>query len=367
MNLYNIPKQVETRWASCENPHGEKGAAAKELNGRKGHAFKHNIMPGEVFTLAHAENCQGIVRRMWMTVQHRNKTDMLGLVIRMYWDGEEKPAVEAPLGDFFCQPWGMPTKFENAWFDNSEGRSFVCRIPMPFRKGFRITLTNESDVTCPYLFYDVNWTIKDDLKDNDCYFHSHYRREHKTTIKKDFEILPKTKGEGRFLGCTLGVIANKIEYYNMWWGEGEVKMYIDGDTDYPTLCGTGTEDYIATAWGQGEFKCQWHGCPYADPINLKYGFYRLHGPDPVYFHKDIRVTIQQIGCPSPETDMFLKETGKSLERAGLGTLSKADTENNIEFIFERSDDWCATAYYYLNSPVNDLPPIIPYKERILGL
>ena len=366
MKLFNIPKNVETRWASCENPHGEKGAGGKELNGRKGCAYKPEIAVGETFTLAHAENCQGIIRRMWMTFLNKDITGMLGLVIRMYWDGEKKPAVEAPLGDFFCQPWGVPVKFENAWFDNSEGRSFVCRIPMPFRKGFKITMTNESPVSCPLFFYDVNWTINDDLGERDAYFHCHYRREIKTTLKQDFEILPKTEGEGRFLGCTLGAIADQAEYARTWWGEGEVKMFIDGDTDYPTLCGTGTEDYIATAWGQGEYYCKWHGCPLADEPNLRYGFYRLHGPDPVYFHKDIRVTIQQLGHPA-DIGAFLEKTGKKLERAGYGTYSTKDTEGNMNYLFERSDDWCATAYYYLNSPVDNLPPIIPYKERILGL
>ena len=209
MKLFNIPKNVETRWASCENLNAEKGGGGKEGGGRKGHAYKAEIAPGEVFTMAHQEEGCGIVRRMWITIPNRDKTGMLGFVIRMYWDGEEKPAVEVPLGDFFCQPWGIPTKFENAWFDTSVGRSFVCRIPMPFRKGFKITITNETDAPSHHLFYDVNWTINDDLSENAAYFHSHYRREHKTTLKKDFEILPKTIGEGRFLGCTLGAIANQ--------------------------------------------------------------------------------------------------------------------------------------------------------------
>ncbi|MBO7392632.1 MAG: DUF2961 domain-containing protein [Abditibacteriota bacterium] len=369
MNLFDIPENVETRWASCENPHGLKGEGGKERRGRKGSAYKRVMVPGEVLTLAHAENTRGIIRRMWMTFRNKDKTGLLGFVLRMYWDGCEKPAVEAPLGDFFCQPWGVPARFQNAWFDNSEGRSFVCRIPMPFRKGFKITVTNESDIDQPLFFYDVNLTVNDDIPENAGYFHCHYRREHRTTPKRDFEILPKTLGEGRFLGCALGAIANQAEYAQMWWGEGEVKMYIDGDTDYPTLCGTGTEDYIATAWGQGQFDCMWHGCPLADHINMKYGFYRLHGPDPVYFHKDIRVTIQQIGNPSRDfIDLYLRETGKVFERAGYdGDVTSADTEDNFKYYFERSDDWCATAYYYLNSPVDDMPEIIPYEERIYGL
>ena len=161
MKLFNIPKNVETRWASCENPHAEKGKGGMEGKGRKGHAYKPFLEPGETFTLAHQDEGCGIIRRMWITILNKDKIGMLGMVMRMYWDGEEKPAVEVPFGDFFCQPWGVPTKFQNAWFDNSEGRSFICRIPMPFRKGFKITITNESSETCSYLYYDVKWTIND--------------------------------------------------------------------------------------------------------------------------------------------------------------------------------------------------------------
>ncbi|MBQ0105263.1 MAG: DUF2961 domain-containing protein [Armatimonadetes bacterium] len=361
---FNIPEKTETRWASCENPGGEKGRGGQKLNGRKGAAFKHDLLPGEIFTLAEYNKGCGIVRRMWITVMHRNKTDLLGLVLRIYWDNEDKPAVEVPLGNFFCQPLGIATVFQNVYFDNPEGRSFVCRIPMPFIKGFRMTLTNESDVVCPYLFYDVNWTINDDLGERPAYFHSHYRREEKTALKKDFEILPYTEGEGRFLGCSMGVIVNQTEYQRFWWGEGEVKMYIDGDKEFPTLCGTGTEDYISTAWGQGLFSCMWHGCPLADNERMKFGFYRFHGPDPVYFHKNIRVTIQQIGCPDPKISKYLKDTGKVFQRAGYEDVSGPDTDKNEEFLFERSDDWCATSYYYLNSPTDKAEPIIPYSERI---
>ena len=102
----------------------------------------------------------------------------------------------------------------------------------------------------------------------------------------------------------------------------------------------------------------------ADHIKMKFGFYRLHGPDPIYFHKDIRVTIQQIGCPTEDVNYFLKKSGKKLERVGLNTFSTKETDKNQEFLFERSDDWCATAYYYLNSPIDNMPEIIPYEERI---
>ena len=116
-----------------------------------------------------------------------------------------------------------------------------------------------------------------------------------TTLQKDYEFLPKVEGRGRFLGVSVGMIADTKQYFKSWWGEGEAKYYIDGDTNNPTLSGTGTEDYIGSAWGQARFINMYQGCPVADHNNMHYSFYRFHVPDPVYFNKDIRVTMQQIG------------------------------------------------------------------------
>lgn len=370
MDMFNVPRGISTHWASMENLDAAIGAGGKELFGRKGAACKTPFEAGECFTMAHATG-MGVVRRMWVTILEREPEYMRGLVIRMYWDGEEKPAVEAPLGDFFCQPLGEAVKFENAWFDNPEGRSFNMRIPMPFKKSFKITITNETQKKCEMLFYDVNFTLGDKLEKDTCYFHAHYRRENPTTLKQDFEILPKIVGRGRYLGCNMGVISDMVEYGRFWWGEGEVKMYIDGDTDYPTICGTGTEDYIATGWGQGNYSCMWHGCNYTDHEYLRYGFYRLHGPDPVYFSEDIRITIQQIGCPDfKPLQKFLKKTGKEFIKTGDGTkVMNADNikEEKDITLFERTDDWSATAYFYLDSPTNDLPPIDSFEKRVANL
>lgn len=368
-DMYSVPRGVETRWASMENPDAKKGAAATANFGRKGAACRP-LQAGDSFVMAHAEG-SGVVRRIWITISDRSPQLMRGIVIRMYWDGASKPAVEAPLGDFFCQPLGQSAKFENAWFDNPEGRSFNCRIPMPFKKSFKITATNESDKDLPMFFYDVNFTLGDKHGPDMCYFHAYYRRENPTTLQRDFEILPKVKGRGRFLGCSIGVIADTKTYGRSWWGEGEVKMYIDGDDQYPTLSGTGTEDYIATGWGQEQYAHLWHGCPIADGDRLRYGFYRLHGPDPVYFSEDIRVTIQQIGYSGH------KEMAKHMREAGIdeiivaGDGTKKVTAEQVEAgqlgLFEREDDWCATAYFYLDKPSNALPAIEPYEKRIAGL
>ncbi len=366
------PEGVHTRWASMENPEAAPGAGGAADHGRKGAPCRVGFGPGQTHVLAEYAGGPGTVRRFWITISERSPKTLRGLVLRAWWDGAEKPAIEAPLGDFCCLPLGKMATFENAWFDSGEGRSFNCRLPMPFRKGFRIAVTNESDATLEFLFYDVNFTVGDAHGADVGYLHAHWRRENPTTLGRDFEILPRVEGRGRFLGCSLGVIADRARYGKVWWGEGEVKVYLDGDDALPTLCGTGTEDYIGTGWGQGQYARLWHGCPLADGPQMRYGFYRLHGPDPIWFHRDIRVTIQQIGHG------FAKELAEMMEAAGLETLPVTGapgltaTAEELRArgggrLFERQDDWCATAYFYLDRPANDLPPIAPYADRMAGL
>ncbi|MGQ9455778.1 MAG: glycoside hydrolase family 172 protein [Armatimonadota bacterium] len=369
--LYKLPSNVFTRWASPENYDALPGQAAKTNFGRKGSSCRP-VAADETFVMAHAEE-PGTIRRIWITIRDRGPHMLRGLVIRAYWEGESKPAVEAPIGDFFCQAHGKMVPFQNAWFDNPEGRSFNCRIPMPFRKCFTLTVTNESPVDLGMFFYDVNFTLGDEHDSDVGYFHAHFRRENPTKMRKDFEILPHVEGRGRFLGCCLGVIADKERWGNSWWGEGEVKIYLDGDTYYPSLAGTGTEDYVGTGWGLGAFCTPWHGCVLADSDNMRYSFYRLHGPDPVYFHSDIRGTIQQMGCFGKE-EMLAHMRTKGLKELvawgdGTGRITPEDIEK-MDYhcgFSEREDDWCATAYFYLNEPANNLPGIQAYEDRISGL
>jgi hypothetical protein len=369
--LFHLPKNLQTRWASAENWDAQPGAAAMARFGRKGSAARP-LLAGESFVMAHAENCSGTIRRVWITINKRFPGTLRGIVIRAYWDGEEKPAVEAPIGDLFCLSLGRTAVFENAWFDNPEGRSFNIRIPMPFRKAFKITATNEGGTDIRGFYHDVDFTIGDEHGADTGYFHAYFHRENPTSLRKDFEILPHVEGRGRFLGCNVGVIADVLKYGKAWWGEGEVKVYMDGDTDYPTLSGTGTEDYIATGWGQGQYAHLWHGCPVADPDRMQYSFYRLHGPDPIYFHKECRVTIQQIGCYHKGTMLeHMSRMGiHFLPACGDGTEIKtvADIEAGGDYgLFERQDDWCATAYFYLDKPSSNLPAIQPFAERVAGL
>ncbi|RKX46166.1 MAG: DUF2961 domain-containing protein, partial [Verrucomicrobia bacterium] len=289
--LYRKPAGVQTRWASFENPGALKGQGGMENKGAKGHAFDM-IQPGETKTLMDVEG-SGTIRRIWMTTMQRDPQMLRSLRLEMYWDQSDKPAVSVPLGDFFGASVGQLPVFENALFSSPEARSFTCVLPMPYRTGARVTVSNDSDIPLRYIFYDIDFTQGETHPDDMLYFHAHWRRERWTTLREDFEILPKIAGEGRFLGCNVGVLLKPGN--TGWWGEGEVKVYLDGDAQWPTLVGTGLEDYIGTGWGLGAYANQFQGCPIADHKTGRYSFYRYHIPDPIYFDEDCRVVIQQIG------------------------------------------------------------------------
>lgn len=363
--LYEMPAGVETRWASPENPTGAKGAAASARGGRKG-SPTIAIKAGQSVVLAEAQGTSGTVRRIWMTFWDRSPKMLRSLRLDIYWDGAATPAVSAPLGDFFGVGLGRTTTFESALFSNPEGRSFNAVVPMPFRRGLRMVLTNESDSDVPELFYDVDYTLGDRHPASMLYFHAHWRRENPTTLKRDYEILPLVRGRGRFLGTNIGVIANTKEYFNTWWGEGEAKIYLDGDRELPTLAGTGTEDYIGTAWGQGRYAHLYQGSPVADESGgrMQYAFYRYHIPDPVWFQRDVRVTMQQIGYLTDYSRGAITRTGRRLIQAGEGSV-EMDTRKDGKF--ERSDDWSSVAYFYLDRPENGLPALAPVAERVAGL
>jgi hypothetical protein len=236
---------------------------------------------------------------------------------------------------------------------------------MPFRSGMRVVLVNESARDLEQLFYDVDYTIGDRHGADVLYFHAVFRRERQTTLQRDFEILPRVAGRGRYLGATIGVIADRKRYGTAWWGEGEVKIYLDGDGSRPTLNGTGTEDYIGTAYGQGPYAQLYQGCPHADRDGMRYGFYRFHVPDPVYFRSEARVTIQQIGYFGVGDMGPLQVTGEKYVLAGPGQMPLDLSRPNQ--LFERQDDWSAVAYFYLDRPENGLPAIPAVSERIAGL
>lgn len=366
-NMYQMPDHIQTRWASAENWDSAKSAGGKELAGRKG-SPSFPLGAGQSKVLAHAENTSGTIRRIWATISDRSPEMLRGIRLDIYWDGADRPAVSAPLGDFFGQGLGRCTTFQSAIFSNPEGRSFNCCLPMPFRTGMRIVATNETDAAIGMFFYDVNYTIGDEHDDKTLYLHAHWRRERPTTFIEDYQFLPTVRGRGRFLGVNVGAIADTATYFKTWWGEGECKIYLDGDSEWPTLCGTGTEDYIGTAWGQGQYAHLYQGCHLADHKNYQYAFYRYHIPDPVYFYEDISVTMQQIGCWGPGVIGQLHDAGHEL----MGTngepvdMAAASTANDYG-LFERQDDWSSCCYFYLDAPENELPNLAPVAERTVGL
>ncbi|MEO6149950.1 MAG: DUF2961 domain-containing protein, partial [Mucilaginibacter sp.] len=210
---------------------------------------------------------------------------------------------------------------------------------------------------------------------------TYWHRDSATQLAKDFEILPQVQGRGRFLGVNAGVIANPI-YEGHWWGEGEVKIYLDGDKANPTLAGTGTEDYIGTGWGQGIFFNDYAGCLYANKDDKGWAFYRYHVPDPVYFKTACRVTLPEMGSNKKELVAALQAKGVPLIPATLDDQlgpvkplyipGKVVDLNNTSLpdgyvMFYRSDDVSSTAYFYLDKPSNNLPPLQPVAVRTFGL
>jgi Protein of unknown function (DUF2961) len=365
-SLYTIPDNVETRWASPENPKGEKGKAGQTNGGRKGSpAFP--LKAGEQRVLAEVSGTSGTVRRIWITIADRSPKMLRGLRLDFYWDGAKTPAVSAPLGDFFGMGLGEMTTFQSALFASPEGRSFNCYVPMPFRTGIRLVVTNETDTDLRAFFYDVDYTLGDRHGAEVLYFHAYFRREKPTQMQRDYALLPKVMGKGRFLGINAGVIVNQKSYSKSWWGEGEVKVYLDGDNLLPTLSGTGTEDYAGTGWGLGRYANQYQGCLVADEEKMRYSFYRYHVPDPIYFRRDIRVTIQQIGFILPKDIEALSSSNVPIYKTGPGLIEIDKTRLKPFEPFEREDDWSSCAYFYLDKPENGLPRLEPVERRIEGL
>lgn len=376
-DLFILPDNVQTGWSSFENPKALKGQGGKENKGAKGHPADI-IQPGQNKVLLDISGA-GTIQRMWLTLSDRSPQMLRSMKIEMYWDGETKPAVSIPIGDFFSIGLGRTTVFQNAFFSNPEGRSFNCNIPMPFRKGAKVVLTNESNKP-QTLFYDINFVKVTKQPENALYFHAFWNRNINSRLGEDFEILPSVTGKGRFLGCNLGIIADSL-YGRSWWGEGEVKIYLDGDKQFPTLVGTGTEDYIGTAWGQGAYAHFYQGCPIADTTNRQWAFYRYHIPDPVYFYNACKVTIQQMGGDMTEVVKRIVQGGARLIPVTVSTASDfikllemnqppkiSDTDFPSGWTnFYRLDNYSSTAYFYLDKPSNSLPPLASLSVRIEGI
>jgi hypothetical protein len=377
--LYTVPADAETRWSSFENMNGAKGRGGAENQGAKGHAFEI-VAPGQSRNLLDVKGA-GIVQRIWLTISDRTPAVLRSARIEMYWDDAETPAVSVPIGDFFGVALGRLVPFQNALFSDPEGRSFTSYIPMPYRRAARIVFVNESDASL-LLFYDVDFLRVRTLQPDAMYFHAYWNRNAKTEPGKDYDILPEVKGRGRYLGANLGMISDP-KYGDTWWGEGEGKIYLDGDSALPTLNGTGSEDFVGSGWGLGAFVHQYQGSPIADEKRHQWAFYRYHVPDAVYFQKSCRVAMQVLGGASvseakelADRHVPIRVVTVSTETAGLTKLLEqnpvpklADLRTSADafVVFEREIDYSATAYFYLNAPTHDLPALPDKQARIANL
>ena len=291
---------AQTRSISAENPEGEvaggakavpdKGSAASMLG--KGWKVRPCITlpPKSTTTLAEIEG-PGIIQHIWITVDPKAYRDNL---LRFYWDGEETPSVEVPLGDFFCNGHGMRYNVNSLPICVNPSGGFNSYWPMPFLKSAKVTIENQRKDDIGGFFYQITYALTE-VPGNAGYFHAQWRKSMTRRDYPEHVILEGVKGQGHYAGTFLAW----IQLSDGWWGEGEIKFYMDGDSEYPTICGTGTEDYFGGAWCFGDtFSTPFLGYPLWQREDVrvpKHGLYRWHIMDPIRFKSDLKVTIQALG------------------------------------------------------------------------
>ena len=347
--LARIDTALDSRAVTFENPTGARGSGGTAHGGRKG-APSRQVAPGERVVLADLLG-PGIVRHFWLTVPPAPPEVMRALTLDISYDDAPFASVSVPCLDFFASPHGRAVAFDSALVSVHEARGFNAYLPLPFRRRIRIELTNRSSRRMP-LYYQLDYTAQP-LPDDIGYLHAAFRRENPTVLRRDFTITDGLRGPGRFLGCSVGV---RVLDPGVWYGEGEVKVYRDGDAGYPTICGTGLEDYVGTAWGMGAHAAWYAGAPLdvRDPqhphLPAFVGFYRWHIPDPIVFTESLRVTIQQIGYAlfHDGQDEQLARAERTNPPAGAGWERAPGVL--ARGIVERRDDYCAVAYVYCREP-----------------
>lgn len=338
--LSGIPllSDAESRSISAENPTGEKGGGAREIPApdspasELGKGWKVRpcitLKKGETTSLAEIKG-PGIIHHIWMAVSEKAYRDC---ILRFFWDSEESPSIEVPLGDFFCNGHGLRCKVNSLPVAVNPSGGFNCYFPMPFRSHALITIENQHWEDIDGFFYQVNYSLID-VPDNAACLHAQWRRS--TTSRKNPEhiILDGVKGRGHYIGTYLAW----TQLSDGWWGEGEVKFFIDGDKENPTICGTGTEDYFGGAWCFGEtYSTAFLGYPLwrKEPGEVpKHGLYRWHILDPIRFREDLRVTIQALGWwPNKKFQPL-------------------------------ADDIASVAYWYQTEPHASFPAMLPVERR----
>ncbi|MBS1503360.1 MAG: DUF2961 domain-containing protein [Bacteroidetes bacterium] len=357
MNMGDIYRlsDAKTRSISPENFNGEKGKGGMATTGTgagpsRDLGQKWKVSPSVVikkhttFTIAEIDG-PGAIQHIWMTPTGNWRYS----IIRFYWDDETEPSVEVPVGDFFCMGWGKYAPVTSLAVVVNPGSGLNCYWPMPFRKKCRITMEN-IDNKDMVLYYQVDYTLTAVPKDAG-YFHAQFRRVNPLPYKKDYVLVDSIRGKGQYVGTYMAYGSNK----NGWWGEGEIKFFMDGDTEYPTINGTGTEDYFNGAYdfdsetlnkatGQMESQYTEFSGPYTGlpqvirgdghyNIAQRFGLYRWHIMDPIRFDKDLKVTIQDLGWHADGRYMPLQ------------------------------DDIASVVYWYQSEPHNPFPKL-PSKDQL---
>jgi len=345
-NLWRLSK-AQTRSISPENFTGGKGMGGMATEGtgkiparELGIGWKVSpsidLEPGETFVLADIKG-SGAIQHIWMTATGvwRNS------ILRIYWDDSEIPSVECPVGDFFACGWGQYTPIRSLAVCVNPGSAFNCYWEMPFRKRCLITFENR-DINPMTLYYQIDYTLTD-VPDDAAYFHAQFRRVNPLPYKEVYTILDNVNGQGHYVGTYMAWGVNN----NGWWGEGEIKFYIDGDKEFPTICGTGTEDYFCGSYNfenkqthqYEEFTTPYSGLAQViRPDGLyssqtRFGMYRWHITDPIRFEKDLKVTIQALGWRSGRRYLPLQ------------------------------DDIASVAFWYQSEPAKYFPPL-PDKDAL---
>lgn len=325
LHLGNLSRlsNAKTRSISPENFTGDKGKGGMAVEGTGarharglGQGWKISpsvrIQPGRTFVLGDIEG-PGAIQQIWMTPANVRWRD---LILRIYWDEQDHPSVEAPLGDFFACGWGEYAQVSSLAVCVNPGRAFNCYWEMPFRKRARLTLENRDPDEDAIVYYQINYALTEVPADA-AYFHARFRRTNPLPFKEDYVLLDGVKGRGHYIGTYMAWGVNNAG----WWGEGEIKFFLDGDETFPTICGTGTEDYFCGAYnfdcGTVDPKFPRAYTPFTTPYSglpqvirpdgvynsqQRFGLYRWHIMDPIRFDSDIRVTMQALGWRTEKQD-----------------------------------------------------------------
>lgn len=321
----------------------EEGTASRTARGL-GQGWKLNpyvvIQAGETFPMCDLEG-PGAIQHIWLTASLTPCWRQL--ILRIYWDDQPHPSVECPLGDFFASGYQEFAQLSSLAVCNNPGSGFNCYWTMPFRSRCRMTLQNATEERMS-LYYQIDYALGE-VEEDAAYFHAQFRRENPTAKKVPYTVLNTVRGKGQLAGLYM-LWAPKSDG---WWGEGELKFYLDGDTEFPTICGTGTEDYFGGAYdyvNQQTRQYQTYSTPYSglhqivrpDGLyrsQLRFGMYRWHITDPIRFDSDLRITCQALGWQ-----------GKG-EDARYRLLQ---------------DDISSVAFWYQTLPSQPLEPLPPLDE-----